>query len=285
MYREKKLDPFQKLLKAATYVLVISFIVILSLMPFVWGLVTSLKANREILSYPPKFFGFTLSMEHYIRVFKSEYFGSMLITIFYAAATIISALIIGLMVAYAIKRCSFPGRRLLFYLVICCIPLSIGSAALIIPNYVFFSRLGFTNHLYTLVILYIAYNLPMAIWILIGGIEGIPYEIEESMIIDGVSRVYIVFNMTPRLCLPSIAAASLFIFIGVWNNFILGAVMVTSGALRPIQVSIYNFMGYYGREWGPLAASATASVIPILIVFSFLGKLMVSGLTSGSVKG
>jgi ABC-type glycerol-3-phosphate transport system permease component len=199
--------------------------------------------------------------------------------------TIVCGLVIGLMMAYAIKRYHFPGRKLLFYLVVCGIPLSIGSAALIVPNYVFFSTINLIDHLYTLIVLYCAYYLPMTVWIIIGGIEGIPIAIEESMIIDGASRAYIIFNMTPRLCMPSIAAAALFIFIGVWNNFLLGSVMVNSNALKPIQVSIYNYMGYFGTEWGQLAASSITAIMPILIVFTLLGRLMISGLTQGSVKG
>lgn len=285
MYKKESERTLQLIITKVSFFIIFIFISILSLLPFIWGLVTSFKSNRDILSYPPKLFGFTLSLEHYITVFRSGFFRSMLMTIFYSAASIICGLILGIMLAYAIKRCKFPGRKLIFYMIICGIPLSIGSAALIVPNYVFFSTIGFIDHLYTLIVLYMAYNLPMSTWILIGGIDGIPIEIEESMIIDGVSRKYIIFNMTPRLCLPSIAAAALFIFVGVWNNFLLGSVMVNSNALKPVQVSIYNYMGFFGREWGPLAASATAAVIPILIVFSFLGKMMISGLTAGSVKG
>jgi multiple sugar transport system permease protein len=275
----------KNLLARPFFILVIVLLAVLTLLPFFWGLVTSLKPANEILAYPPKLSGFRWSFEHYVNVFDSGFFRSMLITVFYCAASIVCGLIVGLMMAYAIKRYRFPGRNVLFYLIVCGIPLSIGSSALIVPNYVFFSILKFINHPYTLVVLYCAYFLPMAVWIIMGGIEGIPVEIEESMIIDGVGRAYIIFNMTPRLCLPSMAAAALFIFIGGWNDFLLGSVMINSNALKPIQVSIYNYMGYFGREWGPLAASSIAAVIPIMIVFTLLGRLMISGLTQGSVKG
>ena len=274
----------QALMRSLFFVVVL-LVATVVLLPFVWGFMTSIKSNREILAYPPKLWGFTLSAEHYIDVFESAFFRSLLVTVFYCATSIVFGLVLGLMMAYAIKRYRFPGRRLLFYLVVCGIPFSMGSAALIVPNYVFFSAIKFIDHPYTLVVLYCAYNLPMSVWIIMGGIEGIPVEIEESMTIDGVKRSYLIFNMTPQLCLPSIASAALFIFIGGWNNFLLGSVMVNANALKPIQVSIYNYMGYFGREWGPLAASSIAAVIPILIVFMLLGRLMISGLTQGSVKG
>lgn len=285
MYKQTSTLTAKRMVSNAFYFVIFLSIAVINLLPFLWGLVTSVKTNQNIFSYPPRLFGFQLTLEHYVDVFGSGFFRSMLMTVFYSVTCIVSGLIIGLMLAYAIKRYDFRGKKALFYLVICGIPLSIGSAAMIVPNYVFFSSLGFINHAYTLIILYAAYNLPMAVWIIIGGIEGIPVEIEESMTIDGVTRAYLIFNMTPRLCLPSMASAALFIFIGVWNDFIVGSVMVNANALYPIQVSIYNYMGYFGREWGPLAASATASVIPILAVFTVLGRFLISGLTQGSVKG
>ncbi len=275
----------QNVLVRPLFVVVFLLIAVVTLLPFAWGLLTSLKPGASIFSYPPRLWGFQPSLEHYVTVFQGPFFRSMLMTIFYSAMSIICGLVVGLMMAYAIKRYRFPGRTALFYLVICGIPLSIGSAALIVPNYVFFSIIKFIDHPYTLIVLFCAYFLPMSVWIIMGGIEGIPVEIEESMIIDGVGRGYIIFNMTPRLCQPSMAAAALFIYIGAWNDFLLGSVMVNSNALKPIQVSIYNYMGYFGREWGPLAASSIAAVIPIMIVFSLLGRLLISGLTEGSVKG
>ena len=164
------------------------------------------------------------------------------------------------------------------------IPLSLGSAAMVVPNFMFFSKLGFINQWFTLPLLYIAYNLPMAIWVMTGGIQGIPASIEEAAAIDGAGRFYIIFRLIPRINLPAIACASLFIFIGAWNEFIVSSVLVSSTDLYPIQVSIYSYLGFFGREWGPLMAASTIGVIPILIVFSLLGKLLISGLTAGSVK-
>ena len=124
----------------------------------------------------------------------------------------------------------------------------------------------------------------MAIWVLRGGIEAVPVEIEEAATVDGCSKARIIFGIIPRLILPSIAASALFIFIGSWNEFIVSSVLVDNPALRPVQTAIYNYLGFFGQEWGPLCASATFAILPILIVFTFLGKLMVSGLTAGSVK-
>lgn len=258
---------------------------IVNLTPFVWGLITSLKTEREVLQYPPKFLFFTPSLEHYITIFENNFSHSVLVTLGYSACAIVIGVTFGLMAAYAMKRYNFFGKKALFFAILCGIPLSIGSAAMVIPNYVYFSTVGLIDRWYTLVIINMAYHMPMCTWIIMSGIEGIPIEIEESMALDGASKPYIIFRMIPSLCSPSIASAALFIFIGTWNEYVSASVIVNSNAYRPIQVSIYNYLGFFGREWGPLTAAATAAVLPSLIIFAILGKYLISGLTQGAVKG
>ena len=217
-------------------------------------------------------------------MFKGSFGTGVLNSLLYSLVAIIVGLFLALMAAYAMRRFKFLGRRFFFILVLAGIPLSIGSAAMVVPNYTFFSAIGMANKWYTLPIIYIAYNLPMAIWILMGGMESVPIEIDEAAKIDGASRWYILFRVILPLLLPSLACAALFIFLGAWNEFVVSSVLVSSGNLYPIQVNIYNYMGFYGIQWGPLCAAATAAVIPVLIVFAFLGRLLISGLTAGAVK-
>ena len=112
---------------------------IVNLTPFVWGLITSLKTEREVLQYPPKFLFFTPSLEHYITIFENNFFHSVLVTLGYSACAIVIGVTFGLMAAYAMKRYNFFGKKALFFAILCGIPLSIGSAAMVIPNYVYFS--------------------------------------------------------------------------------------------------------------------------------------------------
>ena len=179
---------------------------------------------------------------------------------------------------------SFYQKKMLFYVILSGIPLSMGSAAMVVPNYMLFSILGMNNQWYTLPLIYIAYNIPMSVWIMVGGMQGVSYAIEEAAQIDGASKWYIIFCLVPRICMPTIACAALLIFIGAWNEYTVSSVLVNSQSLYPIQVSIYNYIGYFGREWGPLTAAATIAVIPILIVFTILGRMLISGLTAGAVK-
>lgn len=258
---------------------------VLNLAPIFWGLVTSLKEQKVIASYPPKIFGFTISFEHYARIFTSGYLRAIMNSFIYSICAIILGVLVGYLAAYGFERIQFRCKKALFYVVVAGIPLSVGSSILLVPNYLYMMQFKMTDKWFTLILLYAAYNLPMAIWLLIAGIKTIPIEIEEAATVDGCSKFYIISRMLPPLLKPSIAAACLFIFIGAWNEYITASVMVNSAHLKTIQMAIYDYLGYFGQEWGPLTAAATIAVLPILLVFTFLGKMLVSGLTAGAVKG
>ena len=257
---------------------------IVTVFPFLWGVLTSLKPARELMMYPPKLLGSRISLEHYRTVLSGSFTQAALNSILYNAVTVALCAVFALLAGYAMTRFHFRGKKAVFYLVVFAIPLSMGSAALVVPNYVMLSAVGMVNRWITLPLIYVTYNLPMAVWIFIGAMQNVPYAVEEAAQIDGASRWYIIFIMVPRLCLPVIACASLLTFIGAWNEFTISSVLVNSQKLYPIQVSIYNYIGYFGREWGPLTAAASLAVVPVLIVFTCLGKLLISGLTLGAVK-
>lgn len=266
-------------------VLIFLVVATVTLLPIVWGIITSFKGSRDLFAYPPKLFDFTPVLDNYKLVFDGGILQSVLVSIFYSVVSIIIGLLFGNLCAYGLKRYKFRGRRLIFYLVVAGIPLSSGSAALLIPNYTYMSALHMIDKWYTLPLMYTAYNLPMAIWIMLGGLDSIPLEIEEAAAVDGCSRKYIIFQLIPSLNKPALAASALFIFIGVWNEFNVASVMINSSSLRPIQQSIYYYMGFFGLDWGALTAAATIAVVPVLLIFAFLGRFLVSGLTNGAVKG
>ena len=271
----------RRIVEAIVYIILF----LLTMIPIVWGVITSFKTEREVVAYPPKLWGFQPVLDSYRTILAGGFFRTFLNSIFYSFSSIVVGLLLGMMAAYGLHRHRFRGRKLLFYLVIAGIPLASGSSVLLIPNYIYFSLMGLTNKMYSLTVLYAAYNLPMAIWIMRGGLENIPHEIEEAASIDGCSRSYIIFRLMPRLNLPAMASAAIFIFIGAWNEFIVASVMINSSNLRPVQLSIYHYMGFFGLNWGPLTAATTLAIVPILIVFTILGRYLVSGLMQGSVKG
>lgn len=260
-------------------------LVVLNLAPLIWGFLTSLKSEADLFRFPPTLFDFEPTLENYRRVFASGFGQSLAVSLTYSTITVVMVLLLGVPAAYAFDRFKFPGRKPLLLLVVASIPLSLGAAALLIPNYIYFLKLGLTNHFYTLPLIYTAHQLPMAIWIIKGTMEGIPRELDEAAIADGAGHFTILRLVILPLILPGLGAAGVMAFVGSWNEFVASTVMVDNPALRPVQPAIYNFIGYFGREWGPLSAAAILGILPILIVFTLLGRLIVSGLTKGSVKG
>ena len=265
--------------------LLFGLLAILNLLPLVWGILTSLKSQPDIFRFPPTLFDFVPSPENYARVLGSGFLDNMRASLLYSGATVLGVLALALPAAYAFDRFDFPLRQPLFLLVVASIPLSLGAAALLIPNYLYFTRLGLTNSWFTLPLIYTAYQLPMAIWIVKATLEGIPRELDEAAFVDGAGHFAILRLVILPLSRPALGAAGVLAFVGSWNEFLAGSIMVNDPVLRPVQPAIYNFIGYFGREWGPLTAAATLAIVPILAIFAALNRLIVSGLTKGSVKG
>lgn len=260
-------------------------LILLNLVPLAWGMLTSIKSDADLFRFPPVLFDFSPTLEHYRRVFASGFGWSFAVSLLYAGGAVLLTLTLALPAAYAFDRFDFPLRQPLFLVIVACIPLSIGAAALLIPNYIAFSALGLTNTVLVLPLIYAAHQLPMAIWIMKGLIESIPRELDEAAIVDGATTFGVLRHVILPVAGPALGAAGILTFVGSWNEFVAGAVMVDDPALKPVQPMIYGFIGYFGREWGPLTAAATLAIAPILIVFALFGRLIVSGLTKGSVKG
>ena len=284
MPKNRALAASKMAIQSILLVVLFGLLAVVNLVPVLWGVTTSIKTPTDIFAFPPKLFNFTTSLEHYVRVIEGGYFETFINSIFYSLAAIVVGLIFGLLAAYGLDRFNFRFKKPMFYLIIFCIPLSIGSSALIIPNYLYMTQIGLVDAWYTLPILYTAYNLPMAIWIIKAGVESVPVEIDEAATVDGCSKFRFIFGMLPVLCRPALAAAALIIFLGAWNEFILSSIMINNPALRPVQLAIYQYMGFFGQQWGPLTAAASIAIIPTLILFSFLGRVMISGFTQGAVK-
>jgi multiple sugar transport system permease protein len=277
----RSVSPARGVLLAALFI----SLTVLNLLPLVWGFLTSLKSQPDLFRFPPVIFDFVPTLENYQRVIESGFLYNMRASLIYCLVTVVLVLALALPAAFAFDRFDFPFRRQLLLAVVACIPLSLGAAALLIPNYLYFSRLGLINAPYTLPLIYAAYQLPMAIWIMKGTLEGIPRELDEAALIDGAGHWKLLILVILPLSLPGLGAAGVLTFVASWNEFLASSVMVSDAELRPVQPAIYNFIGYFGREWGPLTASATLAIVPILITFAFLSRLIVSGLTKGSVKG
>ena len=264
--------------------LALTGLLVVNVLPLLWGLLTALKPNDEILRYPPAL-SFTPTLEHFARVMQEGFGHNLLVSLLNTAAAVLLTLLVSVPAAYAFDRARFALRRPLFMLVVACIPLALGASALIIPAFVWFTRLGLTDTPFVLPLIYAGYQIPMAIWIIKNAVEAVPVEIDEAAAIDGCGQFGTLWRMILPLSRPGIGAAAILAFVGSWNEFLAGSVMVDAASLKPVQPAIYAFVGFFGREWGPLIAAASLAILPIIVAFALFGRLIISGLTGGAVKG
>lgn len=260
-------------------------VALINIAPVLWGVATSVRPAEEIFAFPPSLLLSGITGEHYGQVAVGSFGRNLANSLIYSGTATLAAVIVGSIAAYAFDRFRFPLRRPLFGVIVACIPLSMGAAVLVIPNYLYFAALGLLDSPLILPLLYLGYNLPMAVWIIKGAMEGVPSELDEAAKLDGASRLRTFAAVVLPLCKPSLGAASIFVFIGAWNEFVAGSVMVTSSELRPVQVAVYQFISAFGRQWGPLTASAVLALLPIMVLVIFFGRYLVAGLMRGAVKG
>jgi ABC-type glycerol-3-phosphate transport system permease component len=260
-------------------------VVVANVLPLFWGLLSSFKPFAQLVTYPPTLFDFTPTLDNYRTVFDGGFMTGVRNSAVYALVAVALGLACGSFAAFGLDRFSFVGQATLFLVIVASIPLAIGAAALLVPKYVYFTTLGLTNHWYTLPLIYAVHSLPITIWIIKGSMESIPRELDEAAYVDGASTFMVLRRIVLPLCKPAIGAAGLFLFIHAWNEFVAGSVMVDAKELKPIQPLLYQYIGFFGREWGPLTAAATIAVIPIFVIYALFGRLLISGLTRGATKG
>jgi len=269
----------RRLMRSAVNLLIAVF----ALFPILWGLSSSLKPTDQIIEFPPRLLPSEPTLEHYIRIFQDGalyYIGNSMLV---SAATIALTISLAALGGYALARFDFRGRGAIMMMVIGV--MSIPIASLLVPTFTLLSAVGLFNTRLGLVLLYSAYQLPAAMWMLYGYFMSLPVEVENAARVDGCSPLRTLWKVVLPLSKPGLVAAALFALVFSWNDFVVAVTMTSSQETRTFPVAIYFYLGFYGREWGPLLAASLVSIVPIIAVFVFLQRYFMSGLTGGGVKG
>ena len=255
------------------------------LLPFFEMFMTSLKPLNHIFRSPYQFWSDDFSFEAYTRMWERVPLLGRYIwnSIFIATSVTVMAMIVIVPAAYAFARLDFPFKTQSLGLF-----LSVNmfaGAVLLIPLYKLMRQLGLLNTYWSMIIPGVAFLIPTGIWLLRGYLEKIPKEMEEAAFMDGASRLYTLRRVILPLAGPGLVVVATTVFITAYAQQYLFAVTFNSdGDLHPLPVGLLQFIGYQSVEWNMMMAAALTGITPVLLVFLFLQKYLVAGLTAGAVK-
>lgn len=266
----------------ATYaVLVISSLGVL--VPVGWMLSTALKSGEELFSQDAHWIPLNPTFEAFTRVFTdypfATYFGNSLLVV--GASTVI-AIAFASFAGYGISRFQFKGRGTLmgFLLLTQLFP----SIMLLIPYFKLFQGFGLIDTQAALIIAYVSFQLPLCTWMMVGYFRSIPTELDQASEVDGAGRLRTFWQIVLPLAAPGVAATAIYAFITGWNEYLFALVLTSSEDKKTVPVGIGQLIGQYRIEWNDLMAASLYALVPLTLIFVFLQRRIISGMTAGAVK-
>ena len=260
--------------------------VVVTLFPFYWMLLASLKANSELYnlrSFP--FWVSTPTLDHYAYLFQRTLYARWLMnTLIVSIASTAISLTFGILAGYALARLRFRGAGILGVAVF--ISYLVPQTLLFIPMFDVVKTLNIADTYWALILTYPTFLIPFCTWLLMGYFKSIPKELEESALIDGSSRIGAMVRIVLPLAMPGILSAGIFAFTLSWNEFIYALVFITTTPMKTLPVGVVNEL-IRGDVffWGSLMAGALLGSVPVALIYSFFVEHYVAGLTAGAVKG
>lgn len=258
-------------------------VVSVSIFPFVFTFLTSLKPRSELFQFPPTWFPHHWAWKNYVDVWSSipllRYIRNS--TVVSVLATLIN-MVFAIPAGYALARLKFPGKNLFRQVLL--VTQMFSPVVLIIGLFRFMSRIHLIDTGASLVITYAALTLAFSVWFLAGYFESIPMEIEEAAMIDGCTRVGALVRVVLPMSKPALVAGTVFAFIWSWNEFVIALTFISTPDNRTLPLGIYSFLGQYSVDWHYLMTAALIAGLPVLILFLLIEKHLVKGLTAGAVK-
>lgn len=268
---------------ACTIIPLIGFLTFI-LFPIYWTAVSSFKPESEITSKVITYLPSAFTVENYLQAWNnvgfSIYFKNSL---YIAIGGVLMIVLISILVGYALSRFKFRGKTA-FMLVLLCTQF-IPSAMLITPMFIIFKKIGLLNNLLALVLVNTTFQIPFNAILMRGFVSGVDYTIEEAAQIDGCGRVEAIVRVVFPLLKPGIVATGAFAFIHCWNEFLFSFMFISKQPKFPLSVGLKYMMGEYAINYGQLAAGAVIAVVPVLLLFSYIQKYLVGGISAGAVKG
>lgn len=263
-----------------TYLTVLA---IIAVFPLAWIILSSIKGKGEIASNPTAFFPKEISFENYRIVFEQMGFGTNVAnSILIAGCTTIVAIIISCLGAYGIVR-FMPrfGNAITRVLIT---TYMFPAILLAVPYSIIMGKLGLVNSRFGLIVVYMTFSVPYAVWLLVGFFKTVPLEIEEAARVDGASKMQTFIKVVMPIVAPGVVAVAIYTFINAWNEFLYSLILMNSSSKMTAAVALKSLEGQEVLDWGVMMAASTVVVVPSVIFFMLIQKKIAGGLAQGSIK-
>lgn len=251
--------------------------------PLLFMISTSVKLPDAVFTTPPTLLPRAITLDNYRAILGLDYLRFFFNSLVVAAGTTVLALGFGIGSSYAFSRLHFRGRKPLLISII--LTQLLPLAVLIIPIYRIARSLGLLNTYPGLMMAYLTFNLPVAIWLMRGFYVGIPRELEDAAQIDGASAFQAFRQVTLPLAIPGIMATAAYCFFMAWQDFMFALVFMTDNDKRTLPLGVLSYIGEHQTDWGKLMAASVLLMIPVFVIFALVQRQFVVGLTRGAVKG
>lgn len=251
--------------------------------PLLWAIVVSLKSETEVLAYPPRVF-----FEPTLRNYADALFGgfsimpSLVTSMIVSTATTVMTIVLAVPAAYAFARLRLRGKKGLGFYTLA--TQMVPPVGLVIPYFLILNKFGWLDSYHGMVIVYLTFSLPFAIWLLVSYMEDIPREMEEAAFLDNANRLQALWHVILPQVRGGIAVTVIFVFLNAWNEFLF-AVQLGGNTVRPVTVAMYNFVSVEQTLWAKLSAAALVAMVPMIVIGISAQRQIVKGLTVGAVKG
>lgn len=279
----KHISPLTRAVRIFTYIFLI-FMVLVFLGPLVWAIITSLKTITETYQWPPTLWPQELTFDAYINVWKYKDFSNIFknSVIVSTVSTLFCAMLASF-AAYGFSRFNFKGNKFVMFLFL--FTQMVPAILLLLPYFIVITKLKLTNTYFSLIMAFVSFSLPFCTWMLKSFVDAIPKDIDEAALIDGANRAQTLICVIFPLALPGIAATLLFGFLVAWNHYLFAMGLTTTPDMYTLPVGIASLVGEFRVYWNELMAGSIIASMPALLLYVFLQKWFIQGLTAGAVKG
>ena len=272
-----------KLSRTIALMVVTGALLLVWVLPLIWAFVVSLKSEREVLAYPPSVI-FEPDWSNYIAALFGDFsiLNSLLTSTIIATATTVITIVLAVPAAYAFARLRLPAKKPLGFYTLA--TQMVPPVGLVIPYFLILNKVGWLDTYHGMVIVYLTFSLPFAIWLMVSYMEDIPWEMEEAAFLDRANRLQTLWHIVIPQVRGGIAVTVIFVFLNAWNEFLF-VVQLGGNTVRPVTVAMYNFVSVEQTLWAKLSAAALLAMLPVVIIGIAAQRQIVKGLTVGAVKG